>query len=258
MRNLTTILRVFAGVAAISTLCACEEVDPPAPRQKPVVTSVQPQPRPVETPQVAPAPTPVATPIDKEIAKEDPIVDEDETGKPAEVIAAARKALDKGSLDRALQLATRATVQAPARSAAWNTLGRVQLQMGKRKLAIASFDKAIERNPRSSFAHNNLGLALIYDKRYDEAVDALEEAVDLEPAEGYMWNNLGMAYEHLDRLEEARDAYQKATEMKNDRAQESLARLEGVKSVMRSAKAETPKAPTVPVDNPAVTPDLGD
>ena len=90
--------------------------------------------------------------------------------------------------------------------------------MGKRKDAIASFEKAVELNPSNSYAHNNLGLALIYDKRYEEAVDALEEAVELEPVRAYMWNNLGMAYEQLDRLEDARDAYDKAAEMESDHA----------------------------------------
>ncbi len=50
-----------------------------------------------------------------------------------------------------------------------------------------------------------------------------------------MWNNLGMAYEHLDRLEEARDAYQKAAESSPTAPRDNLARLEGVKSVFRTA-----------------------
>src|SRR4030095_8631307 len=127
-------------------------------------------------------------------------------------------------------------------------LGRAQLTRGQRKEAIASFEKAVELNPSSSYAQNNLGLALVYDGRYDEAVNALEEATNLEPVEGYMFNNLGMAYEHLDRLEEARDAYRQAVEMKNERAKESPARLEGVKSV-RTAKIDPPK------DLPVITPE---
>jgi hypothetical protein len=55
-----------------------------------------------------------------------------------------------------------------------------------------------------------------------------------------MWNNLGMAYEQLDRLEDARDAYDKAVTMESDRAGASLARLKGVKSVVRTARVESP------------------
>ena len=54
-----------------------------------------------------------------------------------------------------------------------------------------------------------------------------------------MWNNLGMAYEQLDRLDDARVAYGNAVEMESDLARESLARLEGVKSVIRTAKVDT-------------------
>ena len=56
-----------------------------------------------------------------------------------------------------------------------------------------------------------------------------------------MWNNLGMAYEHLDRLQEARDAYSNAIEMESGRARDSLARLKGVESVIRTAKVEPDK-----------------
>jgi Flp pilus assembly protein TadD len=111
--------------------------------------------------------------------------------------------------------------------------------MGKRRSAIESFESAVELNPRNSYARNNLGLALIYDKQFEAAVDSLEQAVELEPVEGYMWNNLGMAYEQLDRLEDARGAYNKAVEMESDRARESLARLKGVESVIRTAHVDT-------------------
>ncbi|MES1207291.1 MAG: tetratricopeptide repeat protein, partial [Pseudomonadota bacterium] len=132
------------------------------------------------------------------------------------------------------------------RSGAWNVLGRAQLVLGKRKDAIASFEKAVELNPESSYARNNLGLALIYDKRYEEAADSLEQAVELEPVEAYMWNNLGMAYEQLDRLDDARDAYDKAVAMDSDRAGASLSRLKGVTSVVRTARAETPPQKETP------------
>ena len=104
---------------------------------------------------------------------------------------------------------------------------------------IESFEKAVDLNPKSSYARNNLGLALIYDKRFEEAADALEQAVELEPVEAYMWNNLGMAYEQLDRLDDARVAYGNAAEMESDLARESIARLKGVKSVIRTAKVDT-------------------
>jgi Flp pilus assembly protein TadD len=249
MRNLHFILRAFAGAVAITTLVACEEETPPVHTATPPTTSAPARPEPrAEAPRPLPPPTPivVAPSAPSKVAQAD--VDS-EDGQPDDLVAAARAALGKGELDRALKLARLATRRGPQRSSAWNTLGRVQLKRGARKEAIASFQAAVERNPSSSYAQNNLGLALIYDGQYDEAVDALEEATQLEPVEGYMWNNLGMAYEHLDRLEEARDAYQTAMQHDVTRARENFARLQGVKSV-RTAQADLPEVATPAVDIP--------
>jgi Flp pilus assembly protein TadD len=250
MRNLKTMLKAFIGAAAVAGMIGCEEVDQPKPQPKPVVS--MPVGQNVATPKVEAPPVKKEEPIAKiepPPTEVDQVVDEDGM-KPSELVEGARQALSSGESDRAFRLATLATKKAPKRSAAWNTLGRVELQRGQRKDAIASFEKAVELNPSSSYAQNNLGLALIYDGKYEDAIDALEEATQLEPVEGYMWNNLGMAYEHQDRLEEARDAYQKAAELKNDRAGDNLARLEGVKTI-RTAKAETRGEPMLP------TPDGG-
>jgi Flp pilus assembly protein TadD len=240
MRKWSWILGAFLAAAG------CEDSQP---KQKvaPIVK--------MEMPKPAPAIEPIKI-EEKKIEKVEPKVEEvaveedDSELSPGDTIDEARQALSDGKLDRALKMSKLGVQKAPKRSAAWNTLGRVQLARGERKDAKTSFEKAVELNPKSSFAQNNLGLVLIYEGNYEDAAEALEAATDLEPVESYMWNNLGMAYEHLDRLEEARDAYQKAVELKSDRAKESLARLEGVKSVFRTAKLETPKTESAPSPAP--------
>jgi Flp pilus assembly protein TadD len=245
MRKWSWILGAFLAAAG------CEDSQP---KQKtaPIVK--------METPK-APAIEPikieekkVEPPVEAKIETKTDVEEDDSDMSPGDAIDEARQAMADGKLDRALKVAKLATEKAPKRSAAWNTLGRVQLARGERKDAKTSFEKAVELNPKSSWAQNNLGLTLIYEGNYEDAVEALEAATDQEPVESYMWNNLGMAYEHLDRLEEARDAYQKATELKSDRAKDNLARLEGVKSVFRTAKLdkiETPKVESVPAPTPA-------
>jgi Tfp pilus assembly protein PilF len=244
--RMTKLSMVLAAAAGLS---ACNDLTPPPPKvsapiaAEPSRPSEFPAPPPVAT---TPAPTPTTT---TDQPKSEPTVEkgdddgDDEKVAPAEALAGARKRLAAGDGEGALRLAKVAVLRTPKRSSAWNVLGRAQLVLGNRKEAIASFEKAVELNPQSSYARNNLGLALIYDKRYEEAVDSLEQAVELEPVEGYMWNNLGMAYEQLDRLEDARDAYDKAVAMDSDRASASLTRLKGVKSVIRTAKAD-PVSPT--------------
>jgi tetratricopeptide (TPR) repeat protein len=247
MRNLTTILKVLAASAAITSFVACEEVDPPR-RTEPAVAPVVPPSSPPSS-AVTPPTLPVAPPAPVVMV---PAIEDEGAMKAAELISGARAALASSELDRALKLARLATRRAPNRSTAWNTLGRVQLRRGERKDAIESFEKAVELNPSSSYAQNNLGLALIYDGRYEDAVDALEEATSLEPVEGYMWNNLGMAYEHLDRLDDARQAYSQAMELKGMLGAGNLERLKGVKTIVRTAKADLPRpAAGQDVDLPA-------
>jgi Flp pilus assembly protein TadD len=241
----TTKIRFSLAAALAATLGACEDAPPPA---KPRPSIVAEPPRPESLP-VPPAPTPeIAKPASPEAMKPEgtdgkkPVANGDserDDVNPRDAIGTARKMLETGKLDGALRFANLAVRRTPSRSGAWNVLGRIQLQMGKREEAIASFGKAVELNPRSSYAQNNLGLALLYNKQFGDAVDALEQAVELEPVEAYMWNNLGMAYEQLDRLEEARDAYDKAVAMESERARDSLARLDGVKTVFRTARADT-------------------
>jgi Tfp pilus assembly protein PilF len=235
--------KILTAVVLTASVAACNDLGPSRPKQGTVVTTTEP-PKPIErTPPPTEVPPPVVPvtppPTATDTGKPPVTVENDDDGpRPADALTAARKLLEEKEFDKALKLANIAVKRMPKRSGAWNTLGRVQLQMGKRKDAITSFETAVDLNPKNSYARNNLGLALIYDKRFEEAADTLEQAVELEPVEAYMWNNLGMAYEQLDRLEDARTAYSNAVEMESDLARESLARLKGVKSVIRTAKVD--------------------
>jgi len=250
MRTQTFTLKALTTLFTLSTgLVACDDISKqPTKPSTASPTMVGEAPKVTETPVPPPIPSP---PVASEIKKEEPIVktkveviddgdgDDSESATLSDLLARTRKALADAETERALKLAALAVKKAPKRSSAWNLLGRAQLQAGKRKLAITSFEKAVELNSSNSYAQNNLGLTLIYEQRFDDAVEALEEAVEHEPVEGFMWNNLGMAYEHVDRLDDAREAYRKAGEMDNDNARESLARLQGVKSVIRTAKVDS-------------------
>ncbi len=260
MRKLIHVLAAFSSAATFAAFVAgCEEETPP-PRAisvnaRPVATPTVTEPDLGVPPEVKPT-----APVAKVEPKPTPKVDDDfdEATSTDVIIEDARKALEANELNRALKLAKIAVQRSPGRSSAWNTLGRAQLRVGQRKSAVTSFEKAADLNPSSSWALNNLGLALIYEGRYEDAVDALEEATNMESVEPYMWNNLGMAYEHLDRLDEARDAYKQAKAMDHSGATENLARLQGVKSVFKTAKVDTKKKTpdTDPIDG--VIPDAGE
>ena len=240
MCNSSKVRGILATITLVTGLTGCEDIPPKKAAPRSTVAVETPKPAPLPPPPPSVTPPPPETKVEVGPSQVGPTaLDTADENLPSDPLAGARKLLAEGDKGKALKLAKLAVGKMPKRSAAWNTLGRVQLEMGRREEALGSFEKAIELNPRNSFAHNNMGLALIYDGRYDEAVDELEQAVELQPVEGYMWNNLGIAYEHLDRLELARDAYGKAAEMDSEKAQESLARLEGVKTVVRTAKVDT-------------------
>ena len=236
--RLSMALTVAAGLAACNDLSTSpHQVTTPIVAAPPRPSELPPPPAPTPTPQAATDDQPKLQPT---AAKADEGDDDDQEIEPSQALAGARKPLAAG--DREARSSWRSSgcggpPSAPTPGTCW--AGR-SCRLGQRKDAIASFEKAVELNEQNSYAHNNLGLALIYDKQFEEAVDELEQAVELEPVEAYMWNNLGMAYEQLDRLEEARDAYSKAADMESGRARDSLTRLKGVKSVIRTAKVDAP------------------
>jgi predicted Zn-dependent protease len=237
--TLTTITLVFG-------LAACEEVlsTDQKPRRPVTAETVKPQAPPPLPSSAPPATAPGPVMPSPEGAVEPPgetprlILDRDPNILPADPLAAARTLLADGQPGKALRFAKTATDRWPERSSSWNTLGRVQLQLGRREDAIDAFEKAIAINPDNPYAYNNLGLTFILDNSFEEAAEALARAVELTPVEDYMWNNLGIAYEQLDRLDDAREAYRHAGEMGSAKGRDSLARLEGVKSVFRTASVD--------------------
>src|SRR5262245_54241760 len=232
MRNLSLMLRAFAGGAAVLSLVACEEVTPP-PRVSAPITVVE-TPKPMTQPVDA---KPIESPKPVEKPMEPPVVVKE--AEPRDLVGAARDPLSAAELDRALKLARIAVKKTPDRAGAWNVLGRAHMARGERAQAKGAFEQAIELNPESSWAHNNLGLTYLYEGNYEEAAAAFEEATGQDAVEPYMWNNLGLAYEHLDRLEDARAAFKKGIEGKSAAAAQNLARLLGVKSI-RTAKVTPP------------------
>src|SRR5262245_8911084 len=123
MNKTNTILRTIAALSLAGSLAACEETLAPAPKPTPAVS-----PEPATPPPAATAPTPAPAPPEAQAKKDEQPADKDETAsKPMGALGRARAALASGDNDEALKLAKIAVGASPTRSAAWNTLGRVQL-----------------------------------------------------------------------------------------------------------------------------------
>src|SRR6478735_665770 len=162
MSHHITFPKFLTAAALTISLVGCDEIDTKATRPQPIVSQPTPPPAPPPTEVLPPKPEVPTETVKSEPEKPEPFVISEEDKK--DPVKAARLTLEAGNKEGALKLAQLGVRRTPKRSNAWNILGRVQLQMGQRKDAIASFEQAVELNPQSSYAHNNLGLTLIYDK----------------------------------------------------------------------------------------------
>ena len=141
--------KILTAVALTASIAACNDLSS-SPRQDDDRTGRRRRSRPSRSRRRAPAETPPTPPptVATETAKQPVAVENDDDGPhPPDALATARKLLDDKQYDKALKLASIAVKRMPKRSGAWNTLGRVQLQMGKRKDAIESFEKAVDLEP---------------------------------------------------------------------------------------------------------------
>lgn len=127
----------------------------------------------------------------------------------------------------------------PARSRAWNTLGRVELMEGKLAAAAKAFIEATKRHEKNIYAWNNLGLVRIKQHKYANAVEALEKATAGDKPKAYMFNNLGIALERLDRIDEALVAYKSGLALGSGVAGQNFVRLEKDLDIEETAELDT-------------------
>ena len=88
----------------------------------------------------------------------------------------AKNDTEKGSLDRAYELALKAVKLQPGQPVVVDTLGWVHYLRGETDLAITELEKASELAPDSAAICYHLGMALLKANRLDEAREHLEKA----------------------------------------------------------------------------------
>jgi tetratricopeptide (TPR) repeat protein len=91
----------------------------------------------------------------------------------------------------------------PLYAAALNNLGTVQLDRGKKELAIARWEEAVKASPDQLEARYNLASQYLEQDRLDEAIRLLEEAARLAPNHELVHVRLGRAYLRKGRGEDA-------------------------------------------------------
>jgi tetratricopeptide (TPR) repeat protein/mono/diheme cytochrome c family protein len=124
------------------------------------------------------------------------------TGAAARLVEQARKALDGGDRDKALDLLNQALTKEPDSAAAHE--GRGDLRKGDNDLdgAIADYTAASDKDPLNTGLATNLagalddrGLSRIGDKKFADAIADLEKAHDLASTDAAISLHLAEAYE---------------------------------------------------------------
>lgn len=121
----------------------------------------------------------------------------------------ARAALNGGSPQIALRVATGIIAQDPQNTQAHLIMGEAYSALGQPAQAAASFQEALRLDPGSAEADVGLGrLRLGTDPQAAERL--FLQALDVQPEDTVAWNDLGIARDLQGRHADAQAAYQKA------------------------------------------------
>ena len=146
--------------------------------------------------------------------------------------------------EKAIAASRLATVEGSQEAGAYETLGRVQLLLGKPLAATRELERAVASQPNSVEArfalaaaldqlgraseaeaalrgavalqpgwwgtHSHLGIFLVTKGRFAESLPILREAIRLSPDNTRAIGNLGIAYQQLGRYEEALAEYRRS------------------------------------------------
>lgn len=105
---------------------------------------------------------------------------------------AARRLLDQGETERAIERLLEVTEDAPQVAAAHINLGIAYGRLENWEKAEASLQRAVEISPRHPVAHNELGMALRHLGRFEDARKSYDAALDYAPEFHFARRNLGI------------------------------------------------------------------
>ena len=125
-------------------------------------------------------------------------------------------ARQRGDLEEARELFSRAALLDPGRAEAHNNLGVILEEMGQPEEATASYRRALGLRPEYPEALGNLGNALLKLGRIAEAVDCFCDAIALDPNHVDAYYHLGHAMRRQAEWEGAVRCYRKVVELRAD------------------------------------------
>ena len=129
---------------------------------------------------------------------------------------AAVSAYNAGKLAEAEQICQEIVIAQQDFFDALHLLALVQLLLGKRETALASFDRALAVRPDHAEALSNRGVTLRELKRFDEALASFHRALVVRPDHAEALSNRGLTLHELKRLEEALASFDRALKVRPD------------------------------------------
>src|ERR1700734_3976245 len=102
---------------------------------------------------------------------------------------------------------------------ALHLLAVVQLSLGKKNLALASYDRALRVRPHYAEVYYDRGLTLHELKRYEEALPSYDHALTVRPDYAEAHYNRGNTLKELKLYDEALESYDRALALRPDLAE---------------------------------------
>src|SRR6185437_12903639 len=118
-----------------------------------------------------------------------------------------------------------------------HVLAVAQAALGKRELALASYDRALALRPNHADVLSNRGSVLLALNRHDEALESYDRALVTRPAFPEAFSNRGIALEKIGRLDEAIASHDRALALRPGYADAHNNRGQLLRELMRYDEA---------------------
>ena len=118
----------------------------------------------------------------------------------------------KNTFKKGLKLLEKEFERYPRCDAILNSIGELNLRLGRYEEAIKFATKAAEINPNSEHHLHGIGYAYKEMGQYDKAIEFLEKSLSINPKHSYAWFDLGLIYEILQKPDNAIECFEKAVE----------------------------------------------
>ena len=132
---------------------------------------------------------------------------------PADVLARAMQAHDRGDLDTADSLSSRILSRFPNQVESLYLRGIVAHQRGKPASAEKYLRRAIKAAPNNPMGHGGLGIVRLAQGKLEDAAALFERALSISPEQPHVHNNFGLALAGLGKFAEAALHYDEALRM---------------------------------------------